>query len=456
MLVQLSVARIDGPQGTGEYAIFVMLVLGLATLSHWSIPQSLSVYAASQEEHGRAKQAGRALTGTLLLTVAIAVVLAGLLALIPRLLPGELRFGLPEGAIALVAIALVFSTIVNITALFQQGLLSFSSSALILCAVPFFTLVALWCLKALAMDVGTYVPGTIGYVSAGVLGLLLCVQRRSFEWQISWAVVREVLKYSLPSLSFVYLSFITHWLDRLILATLVDPFQFGLIVAAMTLVQSGLRLVSAFTLMPSFSKAEVRGKREVEQLLNVQIKLASTVLMTASLGLVAFGDMVIVGLYGSSFAPAATLLRILAGQLVLASIGQPALALLTGIGQARLTSRLLVPGIPLQLALLVGLTLTYGPVGAALAVVLVEAYYASGYVVAIVRVLKMRLDLGTMGRTALCLLLCAAVTMYLSVQVPGAPLALALPILGFAVVSLAAITQEERDMLLRAAGSLRP
>ena len=117
---------------------------------------------------------------------------------------------------------------------------------------------------------------------------------------------------------------------------------------------------------PVFAASYRRDPAGTARLFERTLASVFAVLFPITLLLVAFSREILILWLGAEFAQASTMvMRLITVSVFLSCVGRVPFALLQGVGRADLTAKLHVVELPAYLVLVLGLTLAYGPVGAA-------------------------------------------------------------------------------------------
>jgi len=183
-------------------------------------------------------------------------------------------------------------------------------------------------------------------------------------------VARELLLFSLPLLGVVMLNFIIAWTDTLMLGGLKSSADVGLYNAAHPLAQFISAPLGAMVLiyMPVASGLYAQGSvPEMRRIFSIITKWLCSATLPLFLILFLFPDTVLSFLFGASYAPAATALRILSIGFIISNLLGPNRATLIAIGEVRFIMRATLATAVLNIGLNIALIPPFGIEGAAIA-----------------------------------------------------------------------------------------
>ena len=367
--IAILVARLLGPEGRGEIAIILLYPLLLHALLGMAINEAIVFRGARRE--GTVERLGPTALALALVLGLTGVALGWLLA--PLLYDDQRPEVLAAARLYLAMIPLGLVGL-YLSSLFQ-GRLEYGAWNAIRLTTTLVTLagVAVVAIAATRSVTAVTLAYLAGYAAAAALALAMAASRGWLAGRPDSDAARALIRFAAPLLVAVAIQVASDRLDQLAIANLLEPIDLGLYVAAIAL--GGIPVAPAATLanvgyprIAAADSAEARG-RVIERYLRAALALA----LALALVILLVGDLLVVALFGTAFAPATPILRwyvlgatLMAARLVLAQAvkasGRPSAALVADL-----------IGLAVSAAMLILLLPALGAVGASIAFLLTQA-----------------------------------------------------------------------------------
>jgi O-antigen/teichoic acid export membrane protein len=299
-------ARALGPHGRGELAALLLWPLAISSLGSLGLSDAIAFHAA------RRTAPARTLAGTAAaLAAAQAIVLTAVTAALVPLVYGGFGAGVQSTALFfLPAVALNLLTLYPLALLNGRQRFGRAQAVRVLVVVGLAAgMSTLWAIGRLTVRSAVLVY-LCSIAATAVLAVVLAVREGEGRFAISGRLARQLVGYGVKSHAVNVSSLLNERLDQLLISLFLAPAALGLYVAAVTLT-SVTALVGAsvsFVAVPLVARAAASEAREAAVRL-VRLTLALAVGLTVPL--LVFAPRVLELCFGSRFAPASEVARIL-------------------------------------------------------------------------------------------------------------------------------------------------
>ena len=358
-------ARALQPAGRGELAAMILWPVFLASALTFGLPSALTFQLRSNpEKSSRLMGAGLLLaflTGTIGAIIGAAFVGVWIPQYSPRIILFARLFILNTPLTAL--------PLVGRAALESRG--NFTASNKLLAVPPAVTLLCL----LLLWRTGTLTPISAGfaYIVAGIPSVLWMVNRLWKEFRPSLGSfldsARLLLAYGIRAYGIDLCGTMSLYVDQALVVRMLEPKLMGTYVVALSL----SRMLNAFhasVVMVLFPMAVSQAPQAVREMTGRAVRTSTLFTVIAGVLICFFGPYLLAVLYGREYAGAASVLRILVVEVVLAGATLVLSQAFMALGRPGVITTLQVVGLLLTLPLMFVLVPRFGIVGAALALLL--------------------------------------------------------------------------------------
>jgi O-antigen/teichoic acid export membrane protein len=380
-LVNIGVARTQGPTG---YAIFFtanMFVYVAAILFSCGLPLALSKHVASMEEQGHHDEVRRSAASVLLLLAIISVICGvGMMSIGLPLLEGYLNIILSRGFTMAYAPVLLFAMLSEGVQGIYSGLFRPRSVILITASGPLLMLVYL-VLSSTLLPLPLWGAVATSYIGSGLVAIFKII----WDGLLGFPSVRQikpVLKDVAPSATFTFFTIFSAWSDRWIAAAYMTPLVSGSYFSAVVVINAILRIPTniAYLLVPASARISMRGDENTRNF-NRGIMWTYALFSVMAVVIIMLAPSAIVHLFfGQKFSLAAPALLFLTPSLLCYAISIPIMSALTGSHRNRLVIYLLGLTFLPRIYMLSYFTYHWSYVGTAFAKVMADALLALGCV----------------------------------------------------------------------------
>ncbi len=354
-------ARALAPEGRGQLSAMLLWYVLLASLFTLGIPSALTYQLRSHPDK-KSEVTGVAFLVSLTVTIAVAAVAAFLL---PYFMPQYPKQVIRFARIFLLNTPIATFFLIGRAAVESQG--EFNPSNLSLIVPPTLTLLGLLVLRF--MHVFTPVNAAWCYALAGLPSLYLMAKsvQRSLRPKLSSirTTSRLLLAYGIRSYGIDLCGTMSIYIDQAFVVRLFQPAVMGTYVVALSL----SRMLNAFhtaVVMVLFPKAVSRSAEEVIDMTGRAVRLTTLLTTACGLGVMFTGPKLLALLYGPEYRAAASVLRILVLEVILAGATQVMSQAFMALARPGVVTALQALGLALVMPLMFFLVPRFGIEGAAL------------------------------------------------------------------------------------------
>lgn len=345
---QVWLARRFGPAGLGEYNATSLFVTILTTLLLLGIPIAISERVASLGEANDRAEA-EAVSGALTVVLILGAVATATALVIWYPFTTIARMTAPA-PLVLLAIATLGAVVQSFVISVLLARLQMALATAVVLAQPLSVIAGL----ALSYELGGIdgsTLGAIGFVTGGI-GSAAVLVAEGIRPGRPRQETRRIGRTSVGGTTFLYLTLLQSWIDRLIVVVVAGPAALGAFAVASFLGEAILRVprnagsfgIAAYARLAN----DPIGLRRV---LDSQIRIASAFFIIAAAFLVSAGNGLLAVIFGQGFEIATTTLRMLAIALVPTGVALALAAAAIGTHrQARLMAALVIL-VPVQIVL---------------------------------------------------------------------------------------------------------
>lgn len=342
-VTQAWIGRRLGPSGLGEYNGTSLFVTVISVLCYFGLPLAISQRIARSEETGGTRSAetvGAACTISLLLAFVAGAVAASLWSVFAR------ASSIAHPAPVLIVAAAAFGMIVQYFAVsVLLAKLRLALVTLIALAQPAAVAIAI-ALTYSAVGLDGSSIAVIASVSTGLAGAAYLVAARVAP-RIDVAEMRRLFAHAMPGTTVLYISLLTGWIDRLVVALVTGPNGLGPYAAASYLVEGALRLPRNSGQLSVAAYARLTGDVVgIQRVQDSHVRILAAFFLIAGATFIAAGQGLILTIFGGGFNPATTTLQLLAMALLPMGIAFAIASSGAGLGELRLP-------LPLMLLILI-------------------------------------------------------------------------------------------------------
>ncbi len=394
LAVRMVIARVYGPEGMGEYAVFKMFLSLFGTIALFSLPRAVLKFSAEYEER-RELMRIRSLFSTIFVALTSSCLLLAIAAqFFAPALSRLINLPADRTLVLFLGLTLIFSTYSSMTASLFMGLLQ-NFRALIISVSSTLAMICLAAYAYLVHPIPVYLILVGGYVLSGMFGITMVRNQGFLKLEFSRSELKKALLFSSPIILMSYLGFLVEWLDRLVLGIYFGVEEIGLFSAALAVFTPLKKVPVTLTdiLIPSYSKISVRGKEALGRVYGKNIQYYAIFYLLFACILILFNRELIELLYTERFMAASGVVLILSGTLILSIITSPGSSLLVGCGYTKLNTANYVLGTSVLIPALFLFSRRWGIHGAAAAILLSHVAAASGILFILTRMIKLKIDL---------------------------------------------------------------
>ncbi len=371
------IARRVGPAGYASFVAANMVVFVSAILCQCSLPLVLAKHIAREEELQRHETVRRLCATTLMWALGLALACGSVIAWNLGFLERHLRVAWGAGFAPVFPLILGCAIAGNCAVGTYLGLLR---PARVLAVTAGGPLLMLLCVAARWHGAPWPMWSLVALSNAGsgFIGVLQLSRDRLLGRVLPPRAMRPLLRDVPPAFSFTFLMVFSTWSDRWIVGSHLGAAPLGLYSAAVSIVQSALRVPTniAQLLVPASARAGLGEARDQAHFNAAIVSAFGWFSVLLALVLLLAGDAIVRGLFGELFAGAAPALLLMTPTLLAAMITLPLMSALTG-SDSPLTARVLFVTLPLRVLLLIGGTRWAGLLGTALATALGDVMLAA-------------------------------------------------------------------------------
>ncbi len=347
-IVQAMLGRLFGPVGLGEYSATSLFLSVVTTLGFSGMPVAISQRLARREESGD-PLAGETVEAAFSIALgfgAVSAVGAGLL-WVPFANLAKLSHATWPALIAVSVPALILQYFV-VNVLIAR--LRMGTAALLILTQPVAVGVGVASSYfGLFIDASTL--AALGGVCTGLAAVGYLILRRIVP-RPHVGETRELIARVLPGSAVLYITLLTNWTDRLLVAILIGPASLGAFAAASYFTEGILRLPRA---TGTFSIAAYARLADdligVQRILESHVRILAAFFLVSGSILIASARSVVTLVFGGGFAPATTTLQLLSMALLPMGISFALASSDVGTGAPRMTVRVTALIVLLQLVL---------------------------------------------------------------------------------------------------------
>ena len=390
----LLTAALLGPAGRGEQAALVIAPQFLAGMSTLGLNAAL-IYNVNADPEREREYLGAAL----LIALAAGSMAAG----IGWVLEPVWLTKYSQHAVAMGRLFLFLTPLTSLIWVFNAMLESrarFVVANLAVCSAGFVTLIVLLVLAKEGLLTSVSAAGAYLLPSIPICAFLAVYVCRLICPKLAFklAISRRLLHYGLRFYGIDFLSTLGAYIDQIILISLLTPHAVGIYVLAFSFSRllNVIQTAVSTVLFPSIAAGHI--SRIIEPVaLAVRITVVINAAAAVVFGLV--GPYLLVLMYGLQFAPATAPFQVLLAETIVSNAARILYHLYNGSGHPGVVSAVEGIGLSVSIPSMLIMVPTYGPTGAAFAVLLGSSVRLATVLVALPVILRVRIPRLVLGRS---------------------------------------------------------
>lgn len=278
---------------------------------------------------------------------------------------------------------IIFATLYNYTRVILQGFQDIYNSALVYASEGIGRIIGVLVLVSLGYGIyGALIGYILGFVLAALYGLKLLYERLPSKDEtdtIEDGLKNRVLRYSFPLAITRGAWVLDREVDLIIVGFLINPAVVGYYAISKQIVTftTGMAGSVGFSLGPKFNESTVSQSKERAR--NTYEKVLVYILLVylpAVAGLAILAEPIVTSLFGQEYRNVVPILQVFCAAIVLISVTETTEDILDYLGRANSRAKFKIVTSVGNVFLSIGLIITVGAIGAALATVFMQAIYA--------------------------------------------------------------------------------